>query len=292
MRLTDLDALRPSHDFSLHDTQRVIGLLDVKRISLTIFRGQPDEERTRLFGGLIAAQALVAASRTTLRRPHSLHAMFIASGTQKSVEYAVETMRDGGAFSSRRVVASQDGQVIFQMFVSFQESEDGLSHQDAVPRFADREDVELTAWGPHWKSAAKRANERFYRAPVEFFTSGWDPYENTEPSVARHIWTCAPCSLGDDIALHEAMFTYASDYCLLFSALQPHGIGRSDQRLQRASLDHTIWFHRPLRIDDWLLLAMSSPSASGGRGLSVSAVYDRDGRRVATVAQEALIRLR
>ncbi|HEY4295506.1 MAG TPA: acyl-CoA thioesterase domain-containing protein [Paraburkholderia sp.] len=290
MRTSDLHASKPRFDAALHDTLQVLDMLDVEQLAPLQFRGRADSERRRLFGGLLVGQGLIAASRTTARRPHSLHAIFIDGGKQMPVDYTVDALRDGGKFSSRRVTAHQDGRTIFEMLVSFQDDEPGLSHQEPAP-FIDDDTAELTAWGPRWKQAAKQ-DETFYRAPVEFFTSGWDPYENCQPSVARNIWIRSPVDFDFDNGMHEALFAYASDYCLLFSALQPHGIGRSDARLQRASLDHTIWFHQRLRIDDWLLLAMTSPSASGGRGLSQSAVYDLAGNRVATVMQEALIRIR
>jgi acyl-CoA thioesterase II len=292
VRAADLHASKPSFDATLHDTQQVLDLLDVERVAPLHFRGRADAERRRLFGGLLVGQGLVAASRTTTRRPHSLHAVFVDGGKQMPVHYTVDALRDGGTFSSRRVTAHQDGRVIVEMLVSFQDDEPGMSHQEPAPLSIGDEPGELTAWGPRWKQAAAQRGDDFYRAPVEFFTTGWDPYENRQPSVARNIWIRAPIDCEFDNGMHEALFAYASDYCLVFSALQPHGIGRSDARLQRASLDHSIWFHRQLRVDDWLLLAMTSPSASGGRGLSQSAVYDAGGNRVATVAQEALIRIR
>jgi acyl-CoA thioesterase-2 len=150
----------------------------------------------------------------------------------------------------------------------------------------------LVAWGPRWQARAARENRPFHPAPVEIYTYGGDPYDNRTGDRHRQIWMLAPERLPDDPASHEALFAYASDYCLLFTSLQPHGVARFDNRLQNASLDHSIWFHRPFRMDDWLMFAMDSPSAGGGRGLSFSSVYDRAGHRVATVAQEALIRLR
>jgi acyl-CoA thioesterase-2 len=301
MRLNELRASRPDHDDALHDTAQVLDALNLERIGPSHFRGSPNSGRPRIFGGLLVAQALMAASRTTSRRPHVLHAMFIDAGREASVDYTVETLRDGGAFTSCRVVASQSDRAIFQMFASFQDDEPGLAHQAPFPLSREEgaasevhtiDTTDFVAWGPRWKREAELAGTAFYRAPVEFFTSGWDPYENDRPGVERHILTRTPIALPPESDLHDALFAYLSDYCLLFAALQPHGIGRSDKRLQRASLDHSIWFHRPLRADDWLFHEMTSPSASGARGLCQSAVYDLAGNRVATVMQEALIRLR
>ncbi|GAB2900716.1 acyl-CoA thioesterase II [Paraburkholderia jirisanensis] len=292
MPINPFHSVQPPYDKTLHDTHEVLAMLDVERVAPLQFRGRADAERPRLFGGLLVAQALVAAARTTARRPHALHAIFVDGGKQQPVDYAVEVLRDGGTFSSRRVAATQNGRPIFQMFVSFQDDEDGLSHQDPFPLDDAARNTELIAWGPRWKAEAQRIGTEFYRAPLEFYTAGWDPYENETRAAARHIWVRAPAPLDLERGMHEALFAYASDYCLLFSALQPHGVGRSEPRLQRASLDHSIWFHRAFRTDAWLLLDMSSPSASGARGLSESAVYDLAGARVATVMQEALIRLR
>lgn len=292
MRINELRTAQPRYDATLHDTREVLAMLDVERTAPMQFRGRADTERPRLFGGLLVGQALAAAARTTPRRPHALHAMFVDGGKQMPVDYMVEVLRDGGTFSSRRVVATQNGRPIFQMFASFQDDEEGLTHQDPFPLDGLQRSGELVAWGPRWKEEAQRTGAPFYRAPLEFHTTGWDPYENKTRAAERHIWARTPERLNVRHGMHEALFAYASDYCLLFSALQPHGIGRSDTRLQRASLDHSIWFHRPFRADDWLLLDMTSPSASGARGLSQSAVYDLAGARVATVMQEALIRLR
>ncbi|WP_233838203.1 acyl-CoA thioesterase [Paraburkholderia sp. ZP32-5] len=301
MRLNELRASRPEYDDALHDTAHVLDMLNIERLGSAHFRGSANSGRPRIFGGLLVAQALMAASKTTTRRPHVLHAMFVDAGREGSIDYAVETLRDGGTFTSCRVAASQGGRTIFQMFASFQDDEPGLAHQTPFPLSPEEsmagdaceiDNTDLVAWGPRWKHEAELAGTRFYRAPVEFFTSGWDPYENDRPGVERHILTRTPIALPAERGLHDALFAYLSDYCLLFAALQPHGIGRSDKRLQRASLDHSIWFHRPLRADEWLFHQMTSPSASGGRGLSQSAVYDLAGNRVATVMQEALIRLR
>jgi acyl-CoA thioesterase II len=276
---------------ALHNTNEVMDLLALAQTGSHRFRGQPQTDRRPVFGGQLVAQSLMSAVRTVEgRRPHALHCTFIASAVPEPVDFEVEVLRDGGAFSLRRVVANQHGKCVFQMMASFQREESGLAHQAPMPETADP--ASLIAWGPRWKASAVRDKRPFHPAPVEIYTAGDDPYDNRSAQGHRQIWMLAPERLPDDPALHEALFAYASDYCLLFTALQPHGVARFDARLQNASLDHSIWFHLPFRMDDWLMLAMDSPSASGGRGLSFSAVYDRAGHRVATVAQEALIRLR
>jgi acyl-CoA thioesterase-2 len=277
---------------AVHNTGEVMDLLTLEQAGSHRFIGKPQAGRRHVFGGHLVGQSLMSAVRTVEdRRPHALHCIFIASAAPEPVEFEVEVLRDGGAFSIRRVVASQHGRCVFQMMASFQREEEGLTHQAPMP-VAVADPTSLIAWGPQWKARAERENRPFHPAPIEIYTEQADPYDNRSGEPHRQIWMRAPDPLPDDPASHEALFAYASDYCLLFTALQPHGIARFDTRLQNASLDHSIWFHRPFRMDDWLMLAMDSPSAGGGRGLSFSSVYDRAGRRVATVAQEALIRLR
>jgi acyl-CoA thioesterase-2 len=226
------------------------------------------------------------------RRPHSLHALFILPGDLRlPIEYEVERVRDGGTFSTRRVVATQEGKRIFVMSASFQSGEEGLSHQKPPPPMVDPEtlvsSVEL------WQLNSASVTWPFRSVPVDFRAEhGTDLFGGTPGSLTRNIWLRAPIALPDDPCVHETLFAYVSDYGLLWTALQPHAIGISDPRLQLASLDHTIWFHRPFRMDEWLLFATESPNASGGRGLCMVSVYNRDGVLVATVAQEGLIRLR
>ena len=272
-------------------------LLDLEHIDDTIFRGQlPDTDRQRVFGGQVAAQALVAGTRTVDPEfaVHSLHSYFLLPGdTAVPIVYDVERLRDGRSFATRRVVARQHGRPIYFQTASFQREEVGLEHQDRMPDVPDpaegldmvdlmrrsgNEDADALA--KEWASLEARylGNSRFNL-----------PEDLDHPSRAR-MWIRVGEGLGDDPQVHRAAFTYASDIGLLGAALAAHDVTPSD--MQMASLDHTIWFHRPFRVDDWWLYDMQSPSAQGARGLAWARVYTPDGTLVATAAQEGLIRPR
>jgi acyl-CoA thioesterase-2 len=281
-------------DDTLYNTRQVLQLLTLETLSSDRFRGQSLYMGNRsVFGGQVLGQALAAACETVAdRRPHSLHSLFLLPGnTQLPIDYEVERLRDGGSFSARRVVAMQDGKRIFAMSVSFQQVEDGLSHQKTMPECRDPDtlpsSVEL------WCKRVTSAGRAFSPVPAEFRADGGeDIFSLSRREPVRKVWARSPVRLDDLRSTHETLFAYLSDYGLLSTSLQPHGIGMGDPRLQMASLDHTIWFHRPFRMDEWLLFSMESPSASGGRGLNLAHVFDRQGGLVATVAQEGLIRLR
>jgi acyl-CoA thioesterase-2 len=246
-----------------------------------------------VFGGQVLGQSLYAACVTVEgRRPHSMHALFILPGNQElPIDYEVERVRDGGSFSTRRVVAFQEGRRIFVMSASFQVEEEGLSHQVDAPPTVDPET--LPSGLALWKERIEAAGRRYYPAPVDFRADHKGHiFSGHATGTHKQIWTRTPVPLPDDRLSHETMFAYVSDYGLLWTALQPHGIAMGDPRLQIASLDHVIWFHRPFRMDEWLLFAMESTNASGGRGLAHARVYDRNGVLVASVAQEGLIRIR
>jgi acyl-CoA thioesterase-2 len=252
-----------------------------------------------VFGGQVASQALVAAARTTDadRVVHSLHAYFLRPGdTRVPIVYDVERTRDGRAFSTRRVVARQHGRSIFYMSASFHLAEDGLDHQDPMPAVAAPEDcpelgdvlARLTGrpraeWDREWAALDVRyaGNSR----------AGGTLHSDAHPALAR-VWLKAAGPVGPDPVLHAAVLAYASDLTLLSVALVPHGTYIGDPRLQPASLDHAMWFHRPLRADEWLLYDQVSPSASGGLGFATGRLFTVDGRLVATAVQEGLIRLR
>jgi acyl-CoA thioesterase-2 len=221
-----------------------------------------------------------------------MHALFILAGNHRlPIDYEVERVRDGGSFSTRRVVAFQEGRRIFVMSASFQLTEDGLSHQKEMPDDTDPE--QLPSSLPRWREQAARTVKPFQPVPVDFRTRHLGDLFSTHTSEpTKQVWMRAPLKMDDDPVIHEALFAYVSDYGLLSTSLQPHGIRMGDPRLQIASLDHTIWFHRPFRMDDWMRFEMESPNASGGRGLCLGHVYDRHGALVATLAQEGLIRLR
>ncbi|MDB5764311.1 MAG: acyl-CoA thioesterase [Herminiimonas sp.] len=281
-------------DDSLYNTEEILKLLTPEQIGVDRFRGQSHFMGSpNVFGGQALGQSLHAAAVTVPgRRPHSMHALFILSGNHRlPIEYEVERVRDGGTFSTRRVVAHQEGRRIFVMSASFQTQEEGLSHQKPAPASADPES--LTSSLMAWKRHAASSKRPFRPVPVDFRANhDGDIFSGHDRSPHKQVWIRAPLRLPDDPLMHESLFAYVSDYGLLWTALQPHGIVMGDPRLQIASLDHTIWFHRPFRMDEWLLFSMESPNASGGRGLCFAHVYNRQGLLVATVTQEGLIRIR
>ncbi|SNS79085.1 acyl-CoA thioesterase-2 [Noviherbaspirillum humi] len=280
-------------DDSLYNTEEILKLLRLEQTGedryrgLSHFMGSPN-----VFGGQVLGQSLYAASVTVDgRRPHSLHSLFILPGNLKlPIDFEVERVRDGGSFSTRRVVALQEGRRIFVMSASFQTPEEGLSHQDPAPACADPETLESSL--PRWKQSAGSVRP-YQPVPVDFrFNHDGDILAAPGGEPRKQVWTRTPIALGDDPVVHETLFAYVSDYGLLSTSLQPHGVKLGDKRLQIASLDHTIWFHRPFRMDEWLLFSMESPNASGGRGLCFGHVYNREGLMVASMAQEGLIRIR
>jgi acyl-CoA thioesterase II len=275
-------------------------LLDLETIDLNLFRGtQPDTMLQRVFGGQVAAQSLVAGART-VEPPlsvHSLHSYFLRPGdTAVPIVYDVERMRDGRSFSTRRVVARQHGRPIYFMTVSFQVPEDGFEHQDAMPQVpAPEEAADMAEW--FRRRRPENAEEWLEEwAALEMRWIGdsrpGGRIPGSEHPAQSRLWIRVSGRLDDDELTQKAAFTYASDMTLLGSTLVPHGVAVSDPSMQSASLDHTIWFHRPFRADEWLLYDQVSPSASGARGLAIGRVFTEDGRLVATVAQEGLIRHR
>ncbi len=282
---------------SLTPAQELVALLDLEYLDIDLFRGrQPESVRQRVYGGQVAAQALVAATRTVDEEyaVHSLHSYFLLPGDYGvPIIYDVERIRDGRSFATRRVMARQHGRPIYYQTVSFQRPEEGYDHQDTMPEVGAPEDgldlVELMreggnedadALGREWAALDVRwlGNSRHGLEP--------DP---DRPSQAR-MWIRIQDGLGDDPVEHLATFTYASDVSLLGATLAAHDTSPSE--IQMASLDHTIWFHRPFRADEWLLYDQWSPSASGARGMALGRVFQADGTLVATVAQEGLIRPR
>ncbi|MEO5710917.1 MAG: acyl-CoA thioesterase II [Nocardioidaceae bacterium] len=275
-------------------------LLDLESIDVNLFRGtQPDTKLQRVFGGQVAAQSLVAGARTVdpPLTVHSLHSYFLRPGdTSVPIVYDVERMRDGRSFSTRRIVARQHGRPIYFMTASFQVPEDGFDHQDVMPDVPSpdesidmREVVRRRSpegadeWLKEWAALEMRA--------IGDSRPGGRLPNDEHPAQAR-LWIRVGGGLDDDVLTHKAAFTYASDLTLLGSSLVPHGVPIGSPHVQAASLDHTIWFHRPFRADEWLLYDQVSPSASGARGLALGRVFTEDGRLVATVAQEGLIRPR
>ena len=276
----------------------LLDLLDLEQIEDNLFRGrQPETRLQRVFGGQVAGQALVAASRTVEpgRDVHSLHAYFLRPGdTSVPIVYDVERTRDGRSFSTRRTVARQHGRTIFYMSASFHVPEPGFDHQDTAPDAPDPADCptlgEVLAkvsgrpsetWAEEWAALDVRYAGDSRRGGL--------PGDPHHPAQAR-VWFRAAGELPDDPVLHRCVLAYASDLTLLGVTLVPHDtyIGAPD--LQTASLDHAIWFHRPFRADDWLLYDQIAPSASDSRGLATGRLFTRDGSLVASVVQEGLIR--
>lgn len=282
-------------DNSLYNTEEVLNLLTLEQTGTDSYVGQSYfMGSANVFGGQVLGQSLYAATATVEnRRPHSMHSLFILPGNhQLPIEYKVERVRDGGAFSTRRVVALQEGRQIFVMLASFHVNEEGLSHQKDASNLVAPESLasNVEAWK---QQSPDSINPPHQPVPVDFRGNhNGDFFSTHVKSPIKQIWTRSPLPLSDDPLMHESLFAYVSDYGILWTTLQPHGLVIGDKRVQFASLDHTIWFHRPFRMDEWLYFSMESSNASGGRGLCFAYVYNRDGVLVATVAQEGLIRLR
>jgi len=277
----------------------LIALLDLEPIEVNIFRGiSPKDRSQRVFGGQVLGQALVAATRTVESRLcHSMHAYFLLAGDPKvPILYEVDRSRDGTSFSSRRVVAIQHGRPIFHMAVSFQVEEPGLEHQIDPPAVPPPE--ELPSEDDFRREMADKVppeyREHFLRKrPIELRPV--DRSEIFRPDKRpphQSVWVRATGALPDDVALQQCVLAYASDMTLLDTALMPHGIGWFSEKIQMASLDHAMWFHRRFRADEWLLYVQDSPSASGARGFNRGLIYTREGKLIASVAQEGLMRLR
>ncbi|MEV0799567.1 acyl-CoA thioesterase II [Kribbella sp. NPDC050281] len=264
----------------------LVELLDLEMIEVDLFRGrQPETSLQRVFGGQVLGQALAAASRTVdpERVVHSLHGYFLRAGdTAVPIIYRPEPTRDGGTFSSRRVVASQHGKPIFYMSASFQRPEPGLDHQDPMPEdLVPPEEAPRLATVLEARSGRKAADWDKEWAALDVRLAGLS---------GRQFWIRAAGKLPDDRALHACVLAYASDLTLLGASLLPHGIVIGDPRIQPASLDHALWFHRDFRADEWLLYDQASPSASSARGFATGRLYTESGQLAASVAQEGLIR--
>ncbi|MFK8017616.1 MAG: acyl-CoA thioesterase II [Gammaproteobacteria bacterium] len=272
--------------------------LELERLEVNLFRGESrDIGSERVFGGQVLAQALKAAMLTLKsRHVHSLHAYFLRPGDVNApIVYDVDRARDGLSFSMRRVVAVQHGHQIFNLSASFQRAEDGLEHQVEMPQVAAPETLtDATELAASLSTAVPQRLVRFFsrQRPFEFRlveTPDFDHPQRHDP--VKHVWFRAVDSLPDDNDLHNVLLAYASDFHLVTTALHPHEIAYRSDKVQMASLDHGMWFHRPVRVDDWLLYAMDSPSSSGARGLARGQIFARDGSLVASTAQEGLIRL-
>jgi acyl-CoA thioesterase-2 len=274
----------------------LVQLLDLEPIEVNIFRGRsPDETRQRVFGGQVAAQALVAAGRTVERGlVHSLHSYFLRPGDpQVPILYEVDRIRDGTSFTTRRVVAIQHGRAIFNLHCSFHVEEEGFVHQLPAPEVPGPET--LPTLRERLASLSDDVAQFFSRPhPIDQRFVGELPWlrrgEGGEPR--QRLWLRADGALPDDPLLHAAVVAYASDMTLFDSILQPHRVRWDDPGFMGASLDHCMWFHRPFRADEWLLFDQESPAAYGARGLARGTLFTRDGRLVVSVVQEGLVRFR
>jgi acyl-CoA thioesterase II len=276
----------------------LIKVMTLERLEMNLFRGQSrDIGSPQVFGGQVLGQALVAATATADdRRVHSLHAYFLRRGDFNSpIVYEVDRALDGKHFSSRRVVAIQHGRQIFNMSASFQLPETGLDHQASMPEVPAPESLpDLQSMyqdvAHKLSAAARRMLEQ--KRPFEFrLVQPPGSLRQGKSEPLKQIWFRAVDRLPDDEALHRCLLAYVSDFHLLDTALMPHGISMVHPRLVIASVDHAMWFHRDVRVDEWLLYALDSPSASGARGFTRGSVFARDGRLVASAAQEGLIRV-
>jgi acyl-CoA thioesterase II len=278
----------------------LLSILDLEPLEHNLFRGMsPQVGWQRVFGGQVIGQSLVAASRTVPedRFVHSLHAYFLRPGDPAvPIIYEVDRIRDGGSFTTRRVVAIQHGRAIFSMSASFQAFEDGLAHQAEMPDVPAPEDLPSEAeLKEKFLANAPEPVRRYWERdrPIELRPVDMTHYFSRKKlTPAQNVWVRASAALPDDRRIHSCVLAYASDMTLLDTSLFAHGTSVFDPDLQVASLDHAMWFHRPFRADDWLLYAEDSPSASGGRGFTRGSLFSRDGRLVASVAQEGLIRVR
>lgn len=276
----------------------LMSTLTLEQVGSDVFRGVSSAAGwQRVFGGQVVGQALVAAGRTVEARPaHALHALFLLPGDPAvPIDYRVERLRDGGSFSTRRVVAEQHGRPIFTMAASFQREEAGLDHQIAAPDVPAPEDLpDEATLHARIEAEAPEPVRRYFAItrPVELRPVDLRHYLGREPLPPhQHIWVRIRERLEDDPDLHRAAIAYLSDLTLLDTSLYAHGRQLFDADLQVASLDHAVWFHRPARADDWLLYAQESPSASGARGFNRGSLFDRAGLLIASVAQDGLIRV-
>lgn len=279
----------------------LVQLLALEPIEVNLFRGQSqDLGWGTVFGGQVLGQALSAAAHTVPpeRRVHSLHAYFLRPGdVSRPIVYDVDRARDGGSFTTRRVVAIQAGQPILNLAASFQIVESGFEHQDAMPDVPPPEQLpteqeRYLAFGDRLPPLLREravADRPFELKVVEMED---DPFEPSPRPPTRHLWLRTSAPVADDPALHAYLLAYASDYSFLTTSMLPHGVTWLSGGMQVASLDHAMWFHDAFRVDEWLLYAMDSPVAHGSRGLVRGRIFSRDGRLVASTAQEGLIRRR
>ena len=283
----------------MESIEELIDLLTLKQVEENIFRGKSFKTPwRRVFGGQVLGQALHAAYQTVPenRIAHSMHGYFILAGdVDEPIDYHLETLRDGGSFTTRRVTAMQKGRAIFNMAASFQLKQEGFDHQVSMPNVLPPEvllpDFEQVK---HLKKVAPALHKRMthiHPNPIEFRpVEKPDPLNPNPGRPYRYVWIRSKEKFEADLPMHHQILAYASDYHLLVTAVLPHR-GKGDRATMFfASLDHAIWFHRDFRMDDWLLYAMDSPSASNARGFSRGTIFNAEGKLIASVVQEGLMK--
>ncbi|MFO0623493.1 MAG: acyl-CoA thioesterase II [Polyangia bacterium] len=278
----------------------LVTLLALEKIEEDLFRGQSqDLGWGQVFGGQVLGQALSAAVQTVAsdRNVHSLHAYFLRLGdARKPIVYSVDRVRDGQSFSTRSILAVQSGKPIFQMLASFQVEEQGVDHAEPMTEVVGPQG--LLSERELWTKYAERLPEKIRtrataERPIELRpVDPVHPFAPEKRAPDSAVWVRTAGALPDDPALHRYLLAYCSDFAFLPTALRPHGLTWVSPGMQIASIDHAMWFHRPFRMDDWLLHVMHSPSASGARGMVRGSVFSSDGQLVASTAQEGLIRFR
>ena len=282
----------------MKDVAELINLLDLERLEVNLFRGQSRSVGSaRVFGGQVLAQSLAAAMQTVPddRHVHSLHGYFVLPGELDiPILFEVDRIRDGGSFTTRAVRAIQNGQAIFFLTASFQLDQQGFEHQAEMPEVLSPE--ELVSYEGMAKQFGEQLPENIRKLlsierplefrPVEFL----NPFAHEKYAPVRNVWLRTKGAMPDDRRLQALVLAYTSDYNLLTTALLPHGRATDYRKIQMASLDHAMWFHRPFRVDEWLLYSIDSPSASGARGFTRGNIFDREGKLVASVVQEGLLR--
>lgn len=278
----------------------LLALLDLERIEEGLFRGQSEDLGLRqVFGGQVVGQALYAAKETVSadRLVHSFHSYFLRPGdSQKPIVYDVEILRDGNSFSARRISAIQNGKPIFYMTASFQAQETGLEHQKQMPAVPgpDKLPSETEIARSLEKFLPPVFKEKFLcERPIEIRPVVFhNPLKGHVDVPARQTWIRANGTMPDDVRIHQSLLGYASDFNFLPTALQPHGLGFLEPGMQVATIDHSMWFHRPFSMNEWLLYSVESPSASGARGFVRGEFYNQAGLLVASTVQEGVIRQR
>jgi len=278
----------------------LVTLLDVEELDVDLYRGpQNPGGKGRVFGGQVIAQALMSAvaSVEPERVAHSLHAYFMRPGDEDfPIIYRVERDYDGGSFSNRRVIAMQRGKPILNMTASFQRKEEGLEHQAEMPDVPAPETLQTEA--EHIRKFEDKLDPRLFKfltrdRPIEIRPV--EPWSHIDPEArkpARNVWFRVSGDIGEDPLMHRAVLAFASDMALLSTCMQPHGVSWLTRKMQSASLDHAVWFHDDVRMDDWLLYATDSPWSGAARGFNRGQLFTREGKLVASTAQEGLIRLR